>query len=269
MLHSVYLASVTHLFFLHVLDGIDLGHLYICANKNFALFPSAAFQSVPPGRFDPIVADKKFSEPCWDGQHWSASRLSFCRGFSRASGPRASVHSTLRALWAQLAVGYVSAWRPSVISHCQDQQEWDGCLLMSGRDSYSCLFSPIHLLQTSLLSLLRGVREFFVFSDQGNLQFHSPKLWNERSAALSNLNLVFSYREGSLAFSDAFFHDLDLTLFETVFLTLVLRLMRVRFSRFVSQSFTADLHCTSRWNQLRANERKRREICCICYAPYT
>lgn len=126
------------------------------------------------------------------------------RGFSRASGPRASVHSTLRALWAQLAVGYVSAWRPSVISHCQDQQERDGCLLMSARDSYSCLFSPIHLLQASLPSLLRGVREFFVFSDQSNLQFHSPKLWNKRSAAFSNLNLVFSYQEGSLAFSDVF-----------------------------------------------------------------
>lgn len=46
MLHSVYLSSVAHLFFLHVLDCIDLGHLYIYANKNFALFPSTAFQSV-------------------------------------------------------------------------------------------------------------------------------------------------------------------------------------------------------------------------------
>lgn len=141
------------------------------------------------------------------------------RGFSRASGPRIKSHSTQRALWAQLAVGYVSAWRPSVISGCQKQQKWDGSLLMSGRDSYSCLFSPIHILQTSLLSWLQGVRELFVFSDQSNLPFYSPTLGNKRSAAFSNLNLVF---------------------------TLVLQSVRVQLNRLTSQTFTADLHCTSR-----------------------
>lgn len=63
--------------------------------------------------------------------------------------------NTLSALWAQLAQGYVSAWRPSVIPPpCLSWQKWDDSLLKSERDSYSWPFLTNSHQSSHLPSLL-------------------------------------------------------------------------------------------------------------------
>lgn len=102
-------------------------------------------------------------------------------GFISGADLDINIHSTRRALWAHLAEGYVSAWRPSVIPPCLSLQKWDGSLLMSGRDSYSWLFLTDSHQSSLLPCLLQGVRECFLFSDQSNLQVHSLTVLDKRS----------------------------------------------------------------------------------------